>query len=159
MNPSIEALFTDKIVAEAAKRYGFIPDELILLGKNQNFTYGSNNEAQNFVIRIIHESHRTLELIQGELEWIQYLANNGVPVSFPVESSNGELIEKMNGFFVVAFQKGLGAPWSMKYLKMRNSKNWGHLLEECTHSLKNTFLVQWRLNDTIGRIIVIFENS
>ncbi|MBP1989576.1 phosphotransferase enzyme family protein [Paenibacillus eucommiae] len=112
MNPSIKSLFTDKILAEAAKRYGLVPDELILLGNNQNFTYGSNNETRNFVIRIIHESHRSLELIQAELEWIQYLSNNDVPVSCPVESSNGKLIEEMNGFFVVAFQKALGAPWS-----------------------------------------------
>ncbi|MEK3748234.1 hypothetical protein NYE25_08320 [Paenibacillus sp. FSL E2-8871] len=41
MNPTIEAFFTNKIVVEAAKRYGFMPEELILLGKNQNFTYGS----------------------------------------------------------------------------------------------------------------------
>ncbi|WP_375103237.1 phosphotransferase enzyme family protein [Paenibacillus sp. RS8] len=112
MNPTIEAFFTDKIVVEAAKRYGFMPEELILLGKNQNFTYGSKNKARNLIIRIIHESHRTLELIHGELEWIQYLAKNGVPVSTPVKSSNGELIEKIDGFFVVAFQKGLGASWS-----------------------------------------------
>ena len=54
MRPTIEALFTDKIVVTAAKRYGFMPEALILLGKNQNFTYGSNNEARNLIIRIIH---------------------------------------------------------------------------------------------------------
>ncbi|OME13780.1 phosphotransferase enzyme family protein [Paenibacillus odorifer] len=112
MNPTIEALFTDEIAVESAKRYGLMPEELILLGKNQNFTYGSNNEAGNFIIRIIHETHRTLELIQGELEWIQYLAINGVPVSCPLKSNNGVFIEKMNGFFVVAFQKCLGTLWS-----------------------------------------------
>ncbi|WP_339315379.1 hypothetical protein [Paenibacillus sp. FSL R10-2734] len=54
MRPTIEAIFTDKIVVAAAKRYGLMPEALILLGKNQNFTYGSNNEARNLIIRIIH---------------------------------------------------------------------------------------------------------
>lgn len=33
MNPTIEAFFTDKIVVEAAKRYGFMPEELIFIGE------------------------------------------------------------------------------------------------------------------------------
>ncbi|WP_221469397.1 phosphotransferase enzyme family protein [Cohnella nanjingensis] len=104
----MKALFTAQIVAEAAQRYSFKPNELRLLGNNQNYTFGNSN----YIIRITHSSHRCRELIQGELEWIQYLADKNVPVSSPVKSVNGERIEMLDGFIVVAFDKALGSPWT-----------------------------------------------
>ncbi len=139
MNSLMKALFTDKIVTEAAQRYGFKPNELKLLGNNQNFTYGSINDERNYVIRIIHESHRSLELLQGELEWIEYLSNNNVSVSSPVKSSNDVLIEKLDGFFVVAFQKALGTPCTDDITQNEEFKNLGEIAGRM-HALSKNYI-------------------
>ena len=91
-----EDTFTENsryILAEASRRYGISPDDLNRLGSFASFIFAFKRNGQDFILRVNPATHRSTNLIMGELEWINYLADNGVPVCRPVPSQNGSLIE------------------------------------------------------------------
>jgi len=64
------------------------------------------------ILRVSFTPERTLEQIQSELHFINYLSENGVKVSKPVPSQNGNWVEIIQAvgipFHIVTFTKGKG---------------------------------------------------
>ena len=65
------------------------------------------------ILRITHSTHRNIEQIKGELDWINYLAENNAPVCQAYPSTNGNFVEKIkqnsSSYLLVAiFQKAEG---------------------------------------------------
>ncbi|TDQ33711.1 phosphotransferase enzyme family protein [Aureibacillus halotolerans] len=136
------AKFTDFVVSEAASRYGVQLKDLNLLGSHQNVVYGYSREGREYILRITHKSHRSQELIQGELDWISYLSMNGVLVSRPICSNNGLLIESLmnedEGFFFVAFEKALGDRWTNAIFQDEEFKRHGTVVAKM-HALSKSY--------------------
>jgi amicoumacin kinase len=111
MRTEIARLFTPELLADGATRFGISLASLQLLGDHQAYVYGGYaGPLGNVVLRITHSSHRSVEWIEAELEWIKYLTQQGVPAARPVESLGGLWVESIAGgeFLVCCFTKALG---------------------------------------------------
>jgi len=77
-----------------------------------NLVYEYEIDGTPFILRISYTPERSLEQIQAELHFVNYLGENGVRVSRPVRSQNGNLVETVEAagisFKVVSFVKGKG---------------------------------------------------
>ena len=108
----IFAANTEFILKKAAARYGITPDRLKRLGSFESIVYEYERDGKACVMKLTHSIHRTPELIQGELEWVNHLADGGISVSRVVPSINGELVEKIDVgetyFLVYTFEKAPG---------------------------------------------------
>jgi Ser/Thr protein kinase RdoA (MazF antagonist) len=69
-------------------------NSLVLVGDSQNFVYRFHDgRGVERYLRLTHESHRKLPFVQAELNFVDYLAQNGADVAAPVRSSAGNLVE------------------------------------------------------------------
>jgi Ser/Thr protein kinase RdoA (MazF antagonist) len=109
MEKSIRNLFDERILGDAARRFSLKAENLELISDMENFVYGNGTDESPCILRITHSSHRTIDAIMGEFEWMEYLSANGVSVPQPIHSVNGTLVEVIDAghsyFLVTAFQK------------------------------------------------------
>lgn len=114
-----------------------------------NLVYQYEREGQPRVLRISYRSDRTVECVQAELHFINYLAGGGVRVSVPVPSENGNLLEVIPAggipFIAVSFLKGRGMRVpdnNYRYLEgapiQEYFQNWGQVLGQM-HRLAKTY--------------------
>jgi len=112
MDRRIRAAYNDQILDEALKRYGITPDTVRPLDGFESFIYEYEKDGQGYVLRISHSLRRTTDMIGGEVDWINYLADHGVPAARAVLSERGRLVETMaarDGYFLaVAFKQAPG---------------------------------------------------
>ncbi|MEZ4617352.1 MAG: hypothetical protein R2867_17835 [Caldilineaceae bacterium] len=80
MEQAIKDLYHPAILQEAMQRYGIINTHAQpRIGRN--FVYAFERDAQGTILRISHSLRRSAALIQGEVDWINYLAEGGVAVA------------------------------------------------------------------------------
>ncbi len=68
---------------------------LNLIGGFQNYVYEYKGKDKSYILRLTHSSHRSENLIKGELHWISYLISNGISASKPIYSIPGNLTGKI----------------------------------------------------------------
>ncbi len=106
--------FNEDVLAEARRRYGIDPSGMELLGGFESFIYSYAKEDKAGILRLAHSLRYSYEMIAGELDWITYLAERGIPAARPLPSLAGCLAEKIPaalGYFTVtAFEKAPGEP-------------------------------------------------
>lgn len=121
MEEKVKVKFTKEVISESVQRYCVKDNDITMIGNHQNYVFRANLHDRTIFIRITHESHRNKQLIQAEIEWIQYLSINGILVAKPIFSRSDLLIETIayenDTFFVVAFEEAIGKgigqyPWS-----------------------------------------------
>jgi Ser/Thr protein kinase RdoA (MazF antagonist) len=114
MDKRSHACFNDDILAEATRRYGIDPITLQLLGGFESFIYSYTRNGKDYILRLSHSLRYSYEMIAAELDWVDYLADHGIPAARGVPSLNGHLAEKIEasqGYFTVsAFEKAPGGP-------------------------------------------------
>ncbi len=113
MEKKVLELFTDNIRAQASKLYGIKAEGLKLLGDIENFVYSYPYDGEERILRVTHSSHRTEGEIRGEIDWLNYLADNDVPAARAYDSPRGNLVERVDAedgsyFLVVSFEKAPG---------------------------------------------------
>lgn len=112
MEQRIKELMNDQNLANAAKSFGIDLSDLKYIGGFQNFVYEYVKNGKAYILRITHSSHRCSDGVSGELEWVDYLYNNGVSVSKPIASKMNRLVEMIeleNSYFMVtSFEKASG---------------------------------------------------
>ena len=114
MDPRSHACFNDEILNTALRRYDIDPATVQQLGGFESFIYAFSRDCSDYILRLSHSLRYSMEMIEGEVDWINYLAQNGVPVSRAVPSAANRLVEKIDaseGYFsVTAFEKAPGVP-------------------------------------------------
>ena len=113
MEKHVHELFNDDILRIASSRFQMDKDSLKKIGGFENYVYGYTLNQENYVLRITHSSHRDVDMVLGELEWVEYLALHGASVCMPVYSTNSQLVEKIDlddgsYFILTAFHKAKG---------------------------------------------------
>jgi amicoumacin kinase len=112
MDPQIKLLFLDEHAKEGAARFGLSQEELSFIGGFQNFIYSSTREGCKYILRFTPSTLRTQEGLEAEIEWIRYLAGNGISVSESVPSALGMDVERVSGemvdFYVSSFRHAPG---------------------------------------------------
>lgn len=112
MERGVELQFSQEVLHEAARRFGLSTDSLKLLGDFENYVYEGQAGGVSCVLRLTHSSHRSTNMVLGELEWINFLAENGVSVAKALPSTVGKLAEEIpvgEHYFVASmFEKATG---------------------------------------------------
>src|SRR5215211_9036722 len=119
MDQQIKHLYNDAILHEAVSRYGGTFQGTQELKAFESFIYEFERDSQPYILRISHSLRRSDALIEGEVDWINYLAEGGVSVARAIPSLTGKLVESIDDshgacFLTTAFIKAQGeAPWDL----------------------------------------------
>ncbi|WP_096155915.1 phosphotransferase enzyme family protein [Bacillus sp. FJAT-45066] len=112
MEKWVEQLFNDDILKKAAGKYGADSTEAKKLGDFENYVFEVTKDSKPFILRLTHSSHRSMEEVEAELDWINFLHANGLNVSLAHTSENRRLVEQLDvgdsSFFVSMFDKAPG---------------------------------------------------
>ena len=132
MEQQIKDRYRAAILQEAMQRYGIANGQIQLISEVENFVYGFERGPHAYILRISHSLRRCEALIQGEVDWINYLAANGVSVARTIQSETGKLVETIDDgeggqFLATAFAKAQGQPpWDLWTPMLYET--YGHLL-------------------------------
>jgi Ser/Thr protein kinase RdoA (MazF antagonist) len=92
--------------------FGISQAELSFIGGFQNFIYSYIRDDFKYILRFTPSTLRMPEGLEAEVDWIHYLAENGLSVSDPVSSINGQDVERIQGkmmdFYVTSFRHAPG---------------------------------------------------
>ena len=148
MIPEIAQLFDESVAREAHRRFGFQFGESP--GGFESLVYEGRRDSQRHILKITHTLRRTPEYIRGELEFVGYLADYGVPTYRGVRSQSGvyvEAIEARKGqFLAYALEKLPGKQIQAEDWNPAMFNAWGRLMGRI-HSLAKDF----RPSDTAFR--------
>jgi Ser/Thr protein kinase RdoA (MazF antagonist) len=133
MDPAISKRYSDDIVHETMSRFGIQPGRIELLDGFESFIYSFSRDDGEYILRIGHSLRRTQELIQAEVDWINYLVAGGASVAEAIFSKNKRLVEPIDdhqgGFFLAtAFVKAPGRHPTSAMWNKRLFETWGRLL-------------------------------
>lgn len=121
MEKLIKDRFNGDILRETRQRYSIAENQIRLLDGFESFMYEFERGNESHILRIGHSHRRSVALIQGEVDWINYLAAGGASVAKAVLSKNGELVEQVDDqhsgqFLATAFVKAKGEPpWETEW--------------------------------------------
>lgn len=136
--------FNDEIINEAILRYGIEKEKLKFINDFENYIYEYEKDNQYYILRLTHSSHRTEQLVNGELDWIFYLHKKGANVCNPVFSNNNRLVERIEAkssyFLATAFEKAQGQHVNVNDEVLWNSdlfEKWGQTVGKMHALTKN----------------------
>ncbi|MEC0091972.1 phosphotransferase enzyme family protein [Paenibacillus macquariensis] len=113
----------EDLVIKASKLYGINKEDCNFIGGFQNSVYSYAKDNKNYVLRFTHDSHRSDTLIRAELDWVNYLADNGLSVSKSIQSIRQvdcEMVETdKDRYYVVAFEMAKG-----QKININNESEW-----------------------------------
>lgn len=103
-------------IAEAFGLFGLNGGEWRALDATYSQVYECTASGRSYILKL-HESRSTdANLLLGELDWVAYLADHGVPVSRPIVSRRGRLAEAIadeaggGAFLAACYEKAPGLP-------------------------------------------------
>lgn len=133
MDSKITARYHEGILQEAMQRHGIAKDAIRPIDTFESFIYEFEREGGGYILRIGHSLRKGEPLVQGEVHWINHLANAGVSVARAVPSLGGKLVEVIDDgqggqFLATAFVRARGQqPWEAGWSTARY-ENYGQLL-------------------------------
>ena len=133
MESFIRKRFTTRILQEAINRFDGNAETATELDGFENFLYEFQRNKKASIMRIAHSSRRSEELIQGEIDWINYLANQKINVVNAIPSINSKYVETIEDghgqqFLAVCFCKADGKPpWEYGWTD-NEYRNFGRLI-------------------------------
>ena len=147
----ITQICNSQVLEIATARFGTRKDALKKFPEHEgaaNLVYEYEIDKKPLILRISFTPERTFEQIQAELQFVNYLSENGVNVSKPVPSQNGNLIETIQEvgipFHIVTFIKGKGMRVPDNRYRYRTDApieeyfhNWGRILGQMHALTKN----------------------
>lgn len=115
MEKAVRDLFSQAILAEALARYAIAPGDATILDGFESFIYNVRRTDQDFILRIGHNSRRPADQVQGEAEFLNYLAGGGLSVPQVLPSRTSNLVEPIpasdgSHFVAALFEKAPGHP-------------------------------------------------
>lgn len=130
--PALPCRLPATVIATAARRWQADATAAILISNWENSVYEVTCFNKPFILRLGCQSARTIEATEAECEWLQYLANAGLPVPMVQVSACGRHVEdvRVDGHDVIAvlFAKAPGnvlAPFDIARLPCSAIKKWG----------------------------------
>lgn len=113
MLKALQDLFSDRMVEEAAARYGIPTDHLKQLGGFESYVYEFTRNDKPYVLKVTHTMRRSEEYIMGELEWLNFLADAGIAVARAIPSLAGRLVERVpdgagGDWLLIAYERAPG---------------------------------------------------
>ncbi|MFO7661634.1 MAG: phosphotransferase [Chloroflexota bacterium] len=119
MHKDIRERFNETILEQVIQRYDIDKNNLRLLDGFESYIYEFDRRGEEYILRIGHTLRNSEAFVRGEVDWINYLAENGVPAAKAIPSASGNLVESIDdqmggAFLATTFVKARGrSPWSM----------------------------------------------
>ena len=113
--------FNPQVLAGGLKRYKVDPSQAKELGAYENIVW----EANDVIFRFVHHSHRNRQLIEAELEFMDYLFGYGARCVQPVRDVDGGFVTDLGEFYITAFKKAKGSRPSKDNWVPKMWKSWG----------------------------------
>ncbi len=158
----IQKMLTDKVINEFAKRYDVPDGMLVSCGSFESFVYCFENQAGEFILKITHSSIKDKQQIASEIEFVEYMYSNGVPVSNIVKSKLGRMIEEIKAddgyFYARCYVKAEGNRPTYEQWNTELFTKWGqtmgkmHKLSKNFNPSPNLYRLHWNENERL-RII------
>lgn len=140
-----------EVLDEAAEMFKTQKDALKVFADYEgaaNLVYEYKLDGRQLILRLSFIPERTAGQIRAELDFVNYLADNGVQVSRPIPSTNGELVETVQAggilFHIASFVKGKGMRVPDNGYRYRTDapieeyfQNWGYVLGQMHTLTKN----------------------
>ncbi|PPA70915.1 phosphotransferase enzyme family protein [Jeotgalibacillus proteolyticus] len=143
MEKWIDDQFNEQVLKEAANRFGAVSTNAKKLGDFENYVFEVHKDSLSYILRLTHSSHRCRQDVLAELEWINFLHENGVNASLVHQSANGELVEELklsdSSFFVCLFDKAPGDPVKAgdDHFSAPLFEKWGEMIGKMHRVTKN----------------------
>lgn len=148
----IQRICESQVLDIATARFGTRKDALKVFPDYEgaaNLVYEVETGATPLILRVSYTPERTLDQIQAELHFVNYLFENGVSVSRPLLSQNGNWVETVEAagipFHIVTFVKGKGMRVPDNDYRYRSDapieeyfRNWGRVLGQM-HALTQNY--------------------
>lgn len=103
---------TEEQLEGVRERWG-LRGEVKFLRRVENFVYQATLEDRTVFLRLTEPHHRSAQEIQGELDWMDYLAGQGMRIAAPIHSRDDALVETIEGdevYHAALFEQAHGAP-------------------------------------------------
>lgn len=112
MEKKIVEQYSDVILDEILFKYNFEKDRVKLLDGFESFIYECERDGREYILRVSHTGlRRSKEQLLAEMDYINYMADNGVPAARAVRSPQGNMIESADSnplFAGALFEKARG---------------------------------------------------
>jgi len=144
MEKAIRERYNDHILQETMRRYGISSEQIRLLDGFESFMFEFERDSRSYILRLSHSIRRSVGLIEGEVDWINYLYKGGVGVARAVPSQMGHLVEVIDDgrdgqFLATSFVKAPGGPyWENGEWNEGMFERYGRLLG-LIHKLSKTY--------------------
>lgn len=143
MEKRIRRQLRTSLVRTACSLFGFECKGVVRLPSFQNGVFLIPSVSKEEVIlRFSHLPRRNANQIRAELDWMLFLAANGIRVPNPICSRNGNIVEELRcdqvQFFVCALEYLPGRSLSKTILNRRMVTDWGQLAG-AIHRLSNRY--------------------
>ncbi|MCB0188286.1 MAG: phosphotransferase, partial [Caldilineaceae bacterium] len=117
---------------EVLQRWDHNGDSAKFWRASTNFVFFFKQAGQDCVLRFNHADERTLSAMQGEIDFVNGLATQGIPVAKPIRSRNGHYVESvataLGTFYATAFEALQGEQWEVEDLTPQQFVAWGQAL-------------------------------
>ena len=114
---------------QMARKWNYTEKTLDLINASSNFVFLMREDETERILRITHDTERSLDILQAELDFIHYLDANGISVATPIPSESGAIIEQLqteHGIFNgILFEKILGDYIGLEEMEDWQLKAWG----------------------------------
>ncbi len=139
MNVNIMKLIIDPIESrketfahKMARLWNYKEKTLALINASSNFAFEMKENKTERVLRLSHQTERSLGIIQAELDFILYLDSQKIPVAKPIPSNNGKTVEQLETehgtFNGVVFEKIQGDYVGLEDMEEWQLKDWGKMM-------------------------------
>jgi len=138
-------MVSDDLLTEAARIYGFDKNTLEFITESTNQMYAYKKNGKYCIIRFSEKPAEHIHQTKAEMDWLYYLANNGINVSLPLPALDGSFVvtaEDGGKTYVISSYVALeGRFWDKNNPDLWNAKifyNWGKLTGDM-HRLTKTY--------------------
>ncbi|EWG11717.1 phosphotransferase enzyme family protein [Cytobacillus firmus] len=119
MEKAVDALMTEEILHHFLSIFSLNTVNYKKLGDFENYVYQASKDGEELILRITHSTHRKLEELFSEVDWMSYLRKEGVKVPKVVPSKSGNMVESLEAgdgsvFYAGLFSKAEGKPISVR---------------------------------------------
>jgi len=118
MKAEMKAAYQPEVLREAKAIFGLdsVSESEFIKGF-ESLVFWGQKSGQAWILKLYHESHRSLEEIASELEWIRFLGRRGLRVPGLLPSQNQQLFEILSqGFVGVCFEKLKGELFQVNHI-------------------------------------------
>jgi Ser/Thr protein kinase RdoA (MazF antagonist) len=113
MEKRIKDRYSQAIHDDLLARFGVDITSVKELDGFESFIYAYTQNGRGYILRVGHSLRRSVELIHGEVDWLNHLAAGGAGVARAVRSQEGRLVEQAPDgqgevFLATAFVEAVG---------------------------------------------------